>query len=57
MHGANDNIVLPTSLLEAKDFLNKCGLKIKTKLFQNCEHSIPAEGISLGLAFLKKNLL
>ena len=57
MHGANDYIVLPPSLLEAKDFLNKCGLKIKTKLFQNCEHSIPAEGISLGLAFLKKNLL
>jgi phospholipase/carboxylesterase len=57
MHGANDAIVLPTHLLEAKEYLKKCGLKIKTKLFKNCEHNIPVEGISLGLAFLKKNLL
>jgi len=57
MHGANDEIVLPTHLLEAKDYLKKCGLKIKTKLFKNCEHNIPVEGTSLGLAFLKKNLL
>tara|TARA_B110000014_G_C19974437_1_gene504525 strand:- start:168 stop:824 length:657 start_codon:yes stop_codon:yes gene_type:complete len=57
MHGANDSIVPPTHLLEAKDYLKKCGLKIKTKLFKNCEHSISVEGTSLGLAFLKKNLL
>jgi phospholipase/carboxylesterase len=57
MHGANDTIVSPTHLLEAKEYLNKCGLKIKTKLFNKCEHSIPVEGVSLGLAFLKKNLL
>ena len=57
MHGANDAIVSPTYLLEAKDYLKKCGLKIKTKLFKNCEHNIPVEGTSLGLAFLKKNLL
>ena len=57
MHGANDTIVSPTHLLEAKEYLKKCGLKIKTKIFKNCEHNIPVEGISLGLAFLKKNLL
>ena len=57
MHGANDAIVLPTHLLEPKEYLKKCGLKIKTKLFKNCEHNIPVEGISLGLTFLKKNLL
>ena len=57
MHGANDTIVSPTHLLEAKEYLKKCGLKIKTKIFKNCEHSIPVEGTSLGLAFLKKNLL
>ena len=57
MHGANDTIVPPTHLLEAKDYLNKCGLKIKTKLFKNCDHKIPVEGSSLGLGFLKKNLL
>ena len=57
MHGENDTIVPPTHLLEAKDYLNKCGLKIKIKLFKNCDHKIPVEGSSLGLGFLKKNLL
>ena len=57
MHGTNDAIVSPDHLLEAKDYLKKCGLEIKTKLFKNCEHNIPVEGTSLGLAFLKKNLL
>ena len=57
MHGANDTIVSPTHLLEAKEYLVKLGLKIKTKLFKDCEHRIPVEGISLGLGFLKKNLL
>ena len=57
MHGTNDTIVPPTHLLEAKEYLNKCGIKIKTKLFKNCDHKIPVEGSSLGLGFLKKNLL
>ena len=57
MHGANDTIVPPTHLLEAKEFLNNYGLKIKTKLFNNCEHRISVEGVSLGLGFLTKNLL
>ena len=57
MHGANDTIVPPTHLLEAKEYLNNQGIKIKTKLFKNCEHRIPVEGSSLGLDFLRKNLL
>ena len=57
MHGANDTIVPPTHLLEAKEYLVKHGLKIKTKMFKDCEHRIPVEGVSLGLGFLKKNLL
>ena len=57
MHGENDNIVPPTHLLESKEYLNNHGIKIKTKLFKNCEHRIPVEGLSLGLAFLRKNLL
>ena len=57
MHGENDTIVSPVHLLESKEYLNKHGIKIKTKLFKNCEHRIPYEGISLGLEFLKKNLL
>ena len=57
MHGANDTIVPPTHLLEAKEYLKKYGINTKTKMFKNCEHKIPIEGSSLGLAFLKKNLL
>ena len=57
MHGENDTIVSPTCLLEAKEYLNNQGIKIKTKLFKNCEHRIPVEGSSLGLSFLSKNLL
>ena len=57
MHGTNDTLVPPTHLLEAKEYLVKHGLKIKTKMFKDCEHRIPVEGVSLGLGFLKKNLL
>jgi len=57
MHGENDTIVSPAHLSEAKGFFEDNGFKIKTKLFKNCEHRIPVEGSSLGLAFLKKNLL
>ena len=57
MHGENDTIVSPTHLLEAKEYLKKHSVNVKTKLFKNCEHRIPVEGSSLGLDFLKKNLL
>ena len=57
MHGDNDTIVPPTHLLEAKEYFVKYGIKIKTKLFKKCEHRIPVEGSSLGLEFLRKNLL
>ena len=57
MHGTDDTIVPPTHLLEAKEYLTNHGLKIKTKMFKNCEHRITVEGSSLGLGFLKKNLL
>ena len=55
MHGDNDTIVSPVHLLEAKEYLNRHGMKIKTKIFKDCEHQIPVEGSSLGLEFLKKN--
>ena len=57
MHGDNDTIVPPIHLLESKEYLVKHGIKVKTKLFKNCEHTIPVEGTSLGLDFLRKNLL
>jgi len=57
MHGENDTIVSPVHLLEAKEYLKNQDIKVKTKIFKNCEHKIPVEGVSLGLDFLKKNLL
>ena len=57
MHGENDTIVSPTYLLEAKEYLKKQGINAKIKMFKKCEHRIPVEGSSLGLGFLKKNLL
>jgi len=57
MHGAIDPIVPPMHLLEAKEYLKNHGVKVKTKIFNNCEHKIPIEGSSLGLKFLKQNLL
>jgi len=57
MHGANDTIVPATHLLEAKEYFNNHGIKIKTKIFNNCDHKIPVEGVSLGLGFIRKNLL
>lgn len=57
MHGDSDIIVSPSHLLESKEFLVQRSLKIRTKLFKNCEHKISVEGSSLGLEFLKKNLL
>ena len=57
MHGDKDTIVSPSYLLESKEFLVQKSLKIKTKLFKNCEHKKSVEASSLGLEFLKKNLL
>ena len=57
MHGENDTIVPPTHLLESKEYFKKHDVNIKVKMFKNCEHKIPVEGSSLGLGFLKKNLL
>jgi len=57
MHGEFDTIVPPIHLLEAKEYLRNNGINVKIKMFKNCEHKIPVEGSSLGLEFLKKNLL
>jgi phospholipase/carboxylesterase len=57
IHGEKDTLVPPTHLLEAKEYLTNHGIKVKTKLLKNCEHRISVDGSSLGLGFLKKNLL
>ena len=56
MHGDKDEIVPVSSLLEAKEFFIRNNYQIQSKIFKNCEHRIPQEGLSLGLDFIKKNL-
>ena len=56
MHGEDDQVVPINHILESKDFLLTNGFNITTKIFKNCEHRIPTEGLSIGLEFLKKNL-
>jgi len=56
MHGDKDQVVPVGHILEAKEFFSKQNYKINTKIFKNCEHRIPTEGLSIGLEFLKKNL-
>ena len=56
MHGEDDQVVPINHILESKDFLLTRGFNITTKIFKNCEHRIPTEGLSIGLEFLKKNL-
>ena len=55
MHGDKDEVVPPTFLLEAKDFLIRNGIKIETKLLKDCEHHIPVEASSNALNYIKNN--
>tara|TARA_Y100001970_G_C14201461_1_gene841353 strand:- start:1138 stop:1785 length:648 start_codon:yes stop_codon:yes gene_type:complete len=55
MHGDIDQVVPVDEFLASKEFFFNQKYKISSKIFKNCEHRIPAEGISEGLEFLKKN--
>ena len=55
--GDSDDVVSPTSLLDAKDFLIRNNIEIKTKMINNCGHHIPVEASSLALEYIKKNLI
>ena len=55
LHGDKDDVVLPTFLLEAKDFLIRHNIEIETKLIKNCEHHIPVEASSAALNYIKNN--
>tara|TARA_Y100000992_G_scaffold84646_2_gene54138 strand:- start:895 stop:1551 length:657 start_codon:yes stop_codon:yes gene_type:complete len=55
LHGDSDNVVSPTFLLEAKDFLIRNNVEVQTKLIKNCEHNIPIEASSIALNFIKNN--
>ncbi len=56
IHGDSDQIVPPSSLLDAKDFLLRHKINIVTKMLQNCDHHIPIEASSFALDFIKKNI-
>ena len=55
IHGDKDAIVSPTFLLEAKDFLIRNNVEVKTKIIKNCEHHIPVEASSAALNYIKDN--
>ena len=55
IHGDRDAVVSPTFLLEAKDFLIRNNVEIKTKIINNCEHHIPVEASSAALNYIKNN--
>ena len=56
IHGDLDDIVPPSNLLEAQDFLIRSKVEIEIKLIKNCGHNISTEASSLALNFIKKNL-
>lgn len=55
IHGDKDEVVSPTFLLEAKDFLIRNDIEIATKMIKDCEHHIPIEASSLALSYIKNN--
>ena len=55
VHGDKDEVVSPTFLLEAEDFLIRNNIKIETKMIKNCEHNIPVEASSVALNYIKNN--
>ena len=55
MHGDKDEVVSPTFLLEAKDFLIRNNVEVETKMINNCEHHIPIEASSAESELTKSN--
>jgi len=56
LHGDQDDIVSPTYLLEAKDFLLREKVNVETHLIKNCAHHIPIEASSIALNYILKNI-
>ena len=49
LHGDMDQVVSPSNLLEAKDFLERKKIEVETNMLQNCQHHISAEASSFAL--------
>ena len=56
IHGEVDQVVPSTHLLEAKDFLIRNNINVKTLLIKNCDHHIPIEASSTALNYFLKKL-
>ena len=56
LHGDSDEVVHPSSLLEANDFLIRNSVEVKIYMLKNCGHHIPVEASSLALNYIKNNL-
>ena len=55
LHGDKDEVVSPTFLLEAKDFLIRNNVQIETKMIKDSAHHIPIEASSVALNYIKNN--
>jgi|TARA_B100001093_G_scaffold512981_1_gene583946 phospholipase/carboxylesterase len=55
IHGDLDQVVAPYFMLEAKDFLIRNNVEIKTHLIKNCDHNIPIEASSIALDYILQN--
>ena len=56
IHGDSDQVVSPSFMLEAKDFLMRNNVEIKTHLIKNCDHHIPVEASSIALNYILKKI-
>ena len=56
IHGDSDQIVPSIHLLEAKDFLIRNSVPIKTLMIKNCDHNIPIEASSTALDYILKKI-
>ena len=55
LHGDIDEVVPPSSLLEAKDFLIRNNVEVEINMIKNCDHHISVEASSLALKYIKNN--
>ena len=56
IHGDQDEIVSPTHLLEAQDFLLRENVTVETHLIKNCNHHIPIKASSIALKYILKKI-
>ncbi len=54
IHGDSDQVVSPNFMLEAKDFLMRNNVEIKSHLIKDCDHHIPVEASSIALNYILK---